>query len=102
MAQLIVETSLDDTLPKRRAFASSSAGEELLVRDPVSGQVHFLNPAAAAVWECCDGATTLRTCADHLRAEFDVPEETDLAADIRETIADFAQQGLLDAPRADA
>jgi hypothetical protein len=70
-------------------------GSELLVRDPVTQQVHFLNPSAAIVWECTDGRTTLGECEVRLRTAFVIPDTADVPADIRETLADFAQKGLL-------
>lgn len=72
------------------------------MRDAVSGQVHFLNPTAAVVWECCDGRTSLAACVARLRASFTIPEAADIAADVRETVAGFRQKGLMDEPGASA
>jgi hypothetical protein len=83
-------------MPKRRDVPSRTVGEELLVRDPASERVHFLNSTAAVVWECCDGATPLSACVDRVRETFAVPDTVDLAADVRETLEHFRQQGLLE------
>jgi hypothetical protein len=87
-------------LPRRRGLAARTVGQEVLVRDPESGKVHFLNGTAAVIWECCDGATSPGECERRLRESFTIPPEVDLAADIRETVAGFAEKGLIDEPGA--
>ncbi len=87
----------DETrMPKRRELPSMPAGNESIVRDPGSGQVHFLNATAAIVWECCDGRTTTGECAARIRGAFDVPADADLAADIGATLDGFAGKGMLE------
>lgn len=86
----------NDLLPRRRPFSSRTVGNEVMVRDAGSGQVHFLNPSAAVVWECCDGQTSVEECEARLRGQFRIPAETDVVADIQETVRDFAQKGLLE------
>lgn len=85
-----------DTLPKRRPLVERRMGDEILVRDPGKGQVHFLNATAALVWECCDGRSTLGRCLDRIREACSVPVEVDLAADVRDMLDGFASKGLLD------
>jgi hypothetical protein len=82
-------------LPRRRDLPQRSVGREVLLRDPAAGQVHFLNPTAALIWECCDGRTPLSHCERRLRDTFEIPAATDLAADIRETLSGFRTKGLL-------
>jgi PqqD family protein of HPr-rel-A system len=83
-------------LPKRRDLPARFAVRELLVRDPANGKVHFLNRTAAAVWECCDGSTSITECESRLREQFAVPIEADVLGDIQQSLADFARRGLLD------
>lgn len=90
-----------DTLPKRRPLGERRVGNEVLIRDPEQGQVHFLNVTAALVWECCDGRSTLESCLDRIRAECSVPVEVDLESDVRETLDGFASRGLLDVAATD-
>jgi len=87
----------NESLPRRRDLPSRVVGKEVLVREPGIGKVHFLNPTAALVWECCDGKTSARECERRMRAAFTIAAEADIAADIRQTVADFAQRGLIDA-----
>lgn len=88
-------TSLDSMLPLRRELPFRSVGKELMVRDPENGQVHFLNPTAAVIWNCCDGANSLAQCQAQLLNAFAIPEGVDLEADIRETIADLNRRKLI-------
>jgi hypothetical protein len=101
MSQIIQKLeSLETMLPCRRELPERIVGQEILVRDPDTGQVHFLNPTAGLVWQSCDGKTSLGECVRLLRAKFDVPEEADIAADVSEIVADFAQRGILDVSHA--
>lgn len=34
-------------------------GDQTAVYDPESGRLHMLNPSALAIWEACDGETTV-------------------------------------------
>lgn len=86
---------LDGVLPQRRELPFRSVGKEIMVRDPDNGQVHFLNPTAALIWKCCDGASSLAQCQARLRDVFAIPEEINLEADICETIADLKEQKLI-------
>ena len=76
-------------------------GHEILLTDPGSGQVHFLNPTAAEVWSCCDGSTTRASCEERLRRRFAVPATTDLGTDIAAVLRDLGARGLLQAPDED-
>lgn len=82
-------------LPQRRLLAARAAGQETLLSDPDTGQVHFLNATAALVWECCDGKTTLTECVQRLRQTFVIPPDVDVAADIKTILTDLQQRGLL-------
>jgi len=82
-------------MPKRRDLPARPAGPELLVRDPGTGKVHFLNATAAVVWECCDGATGFAECEERLTSRFAIAKGTDVAADINAALRDFAERGLL-------
>ncbi|MGV3721853.1 MAG: PqqD family protein [Actinomycetota bacterium] len=85
-----------DRLPRRKSLPSQRVQGELLVEDPATAIVHFLNPSAAFIWEACDGETSAAMCAERLRSAFTVPEEVDLARDIRDTVLDFRRRGILE------
>lgn len=86
---------LEPRLPVRRSLPARSAGDEWLVRNPETGQVHFLNATAALVWRCCDGATTIESCERQLRESFSIPEGRMLAEEIRATVRDLESRGLI-------
>ncbi len=82
-------------LPRRRADASAVAlDDNVAVYDDVGQLLILLNVSAAAVWECCDGATTTEDIADRLAAGHDA-EAADIAEDVRRTVAKLAELGLV-------
>jgi hypothetical protein len=83
-------------MPKRRNLPNSKAGNEAFVQTPLDAKIHFLNPTAVIVWECCDGMTTLLECENQIRERFNVPASADLKADILKVIADIRLKGLLE------
>ncbi len=93
---------VDQRLPKRRDLSVRPAGGDVLVRDAANGTVHFLNPTAAVVWDCCDGQTAVSACAARIRASFAIKPDTDLTADIREIVQGFERLGLLTKDLSDA
>jgi PqqD family protein of HPr-rel-A system len=84
------------SLPRRKPLPSQVVQSDLLIHDPTSGQVHFLNPAAALIWQSCDGELAVTECADRLRDAFSIPEGAELVDDIRASLLDFRRRGLLE------
>ncbi|MDR3709203.1 MAG: PqqD family protein [Capsulimonadaceae bacterium] len=82
-------------LPTRRELPSRKAGTDILVRNTDTGSIHFLNPTAAVIWNCCDGATTAEQCAERLISEFSIPAGHDIATDIRQIVATLVENGLV-------
>jgi hypothetical protein len=85
----------EQSMPALRDLPTQHLGDEAMVRDPDNGQVHFLNPTAALIWQCCDGKTTFAECAGRLRAAYAIPPEVNLAEDILATLGEFRRKGLL-------
>lgn len=96
MSSTYDRTHTDCRLPCRKTFPSQNVQSELLIQDPTTGKVHFLNPSAALIWNACDGQTNVEQCEARLRDAFNIPEEADLSADILVTLADFRQRGLVE------
>ena len=69
-------------------------GDETAVYDWAQGQVHALNPTAAAVWRRCDGATSADEIAAAVQRELGIPE-SDAVVDL--TLTEFAGLHLLGA-----
>lgn len=73
-----------------------TAGRDTLLYDPRTDSVHDLNPTARQIWDLCDGQHTLQEMATHLRARFAAGSEQDVGADVRDTLAVFMREGLID------
>lgn len=74
-------------------------GEAVLFHEPTA-MLHRLGAIAGGVWLCCDGATTVASMVDELADTFALGTD-EVAAVVDETLARFADEGLLighDAP----
>ena len=67
-------------LPRRRdkELLVRPLSDETLVYDLTRDKAHCLNPAAAAVWQHCDGRTSVPQLAAILRRECDIAADEDL------------------------
>src|SRR5262245_42470742 len=63
---------------------------ELCIYEWTTKTVHALNPAAARVWELCDGRTTID---EMIAAHGDVPDATLI---VQHALAQFERAGLLE------
>jgi hypothetical protein len=86
-------------MPKHRDLPVTLSEEGFVIQDQEIGSVHFLNPAAAVVWSCCDGKTTVRQCAYRIRRKFLTPPFADVPHLIRELLAVFLQLNLVTNPQ---
>lgn len=66
-------------------------GEAVLA---LGDELHLLNPVAALVWQCCDGASSATEIAEDLAEVFGAEPGT-LRSDIEQAIAEFNAAGLL-------
>ena len=84
--------------PRTRAdIVFRSLSREWVLYDPRTRLLHVLNAAAAAVWSCCDGSRTVEDIATELRETLkDAPDGEQVSEDVRETLARFAEEGLLE------
>jgi hypothetical protein len=82
-------------LPARRAGASTVAlDDNLAVYDDVGQLLILLNTSAAAVWERCDGVTTVDALVRELAATY--PDAAaDMAEDVRQTVDKLRELGLV-------
>ena len=63
-------------LPCRRtAVRLQERGTETVLIDPAHGTSHVLNPTARAIWELCDGTTTITELVDAICEVFAVPRD---------------------------
>jgi hypothetical protein len=56
-------------------------------------QILTLNPTAALIWECCDGAHSLVMIAQELREVF--PAVSGIDDDVLATVLDFIERGMV-------
>jgi hypothetical protein len=61
---------------------------------PDRGVAHELNPTARAVWELCDGTTTVNELIDAIRQVFSVEREVALA-DVTAVVEQLEAAGLV-------
>jgi PqqD family protein of HPr-rel-A system len=93
-----VVSMIDDTTVAYRRFHGFEYNEVpdgYVIYDHESGQVHFLNPTAAAIFELCDGQHDAAAMTDVIQDAFDLPQSP--GADVRECLASLVEQGLVEA-----
>ena len=67
-------------------------GDEWLLYDPSTDDIHVLNLSAALVWTFCTGENRVEEIQQQVEAAYDVPSR---AGDIQEIIDEFQAAGLL-------
>ena len=84
--------------PRARAdIVFRSLARDWVIYDPRTKLLHVLNAAGAAVWSCCDGSRSVEDIATELTETLsDAPDPEQVAVDVREALARFAQEGLLE------
>jgi PqqD family protein of HPr-rel-A system len=82
-------------LPVRRTdMRFNDEDTRSLVVDPVRGTTHVLNPTARAIWELCDGSTTLDELVDAICQVFSVPHGVALR-DVAGVLGQLEEAGLV-------
>ena len=87
------------SVPARRAGASAvELDDNVALYDEVGQLLILLNASAAAVWELCDGATTLdvmvRTLAEAHSGD-PAADAGEIGEDVRQTVRKLADLGLV-------
>jgi hypothetical protein len=83
------------SLPTRRAGASAvELDDNVAVYDDVGQLLILLNTSAAAVWELCDGRTTVDDMVRALAVAHRAHAE-DIAEDVQRTVAKLVELGLV-------
>lgn len=81
-------------MPVRRGGASVELDDNVALYDELGQLLILLNASAAAVWERCDGATTLDAMARELATAHGADAAV-VAEDVRQTVGKLAELGLL-------
>jgi hypothetical protein len=83
------------SMPARRAGASVvELDDNVAVYDDVGQLLILLNTSAAAVWDRCDGQTTVDDMVRALAAAHGADAD-DIAEDVRRTVTKLAELGLV-------
>ena len=90
--------------PLRRGGASAvELDDNVALYDEVGQLLILLNTSAAAVWELCDGATTVDEMVRALaEAHGHEPTPAVIREDVRQTVGKLAELGLVDRPAGEA
>jgi hypothetical protein len=82
-------------LPRRREDVElRDDGARTWLIDPRTASTHVLNPTARAIWELCDGTTTVDEVVRAIGEVFDVPPSSS-RADVEAVIAQLEGAGLV-------
>ncbi len=91
-----------DAMPDSPAYLRSEGIEIVPVPDgyvaydDARGMVHYLNPTAAIVLECCDTCPSAAEIARRVQAQFHLPAPPD--RDVDRCLADLLDRGLIRFP----
>lgn len=69
-------------------------GDQTAVYDPETTRLHMLNPSALAIWEACDGETTIDELIDAL-IELTDADSTRATDDVTVALRDLREAGLV-------
>ena len=84
-----------ESVPVRRDGAAAvELDDNVALYDELGQLLILLNTSAAAVWERCDGATTLNAMVRELVAAH-AADAAVIGEDVRQTVAKLAELGLL-------
>ncbi len=86
---------MEDKKPLRNQdFRLEKMDDELLLFNPQTNNILYLNETAALIWQLCDGQSAVDKIVSLLTESF--PEAgTDIKQDVEETIALFKIQGAI-------
>ncbi len=79
---------------RREDAAAVQLDDNVALYDDVGQLLIMLNSSAAAIWECCDGTTTVDDMVRELTAAH--PDDADvIGEDVRLTVRKFVELGLV-------
>ena len=80
----------------KKGMVCKKLGEEAMLYDPSSENVHVLNATSLFIWNLLDGLTAPVQIEKKMREAFSVSENTDILGDVIRTINEFDQKDLLE------
>lgn len=83
------------SLPCRRdGVVVRGAGQAPRLEDPATGTIHSVNATALALWELCDGETTVAEMVEAVCSLFAVDPRV-ARRDVRRTLTAFTEKSLI-------
>jgi hypothetical protein len=82
------------SLVRNPACACCDLGDELMIHDMVSGDVHVLNPTARFIWDNCHSQSSAEDLADGLTAKFSGVDYQCALSDVITALEEFSRMGL--------
>ena len=79
----------------RQDITVQNMGDEVLLYDSDSENVHVLNHTAHLIWGLCDGKNTVEDIQEKMQRQFPGSEELDLIEDILMTVHDLKEKKLI-------
>lgn len=87
-----------DTLPRQQESISEyEVGDEVILYDPRSDNVHVLNGTAAVVWWLCDGEHTVEQIAGELAGLYELTPAK-VIGDVQSALDSFKNADLIICP----
>jgi hypothetical protein len=80
---------------QKQGVVSRIVGDDTILYDPDSRQVHVLNKTSVLVWKLCTGDFNLDMMEQEFRSKFIANKGDDMRRDLEENIAAFYEKGLV-------
>lgn len=82
--------------PKRRDnVLIQDSGDETMLYDPTTDEMHVLNPTAHFIWKRCDGNYSIEQISNELKTKFAVGPAINVRGDVAQTLIEFGTKKLL-------
>lgn len=82
--------------PRRKeGLVLRNLGEEAILYNPDTKKAHVLNTTSLLIWDLCNGDQSLALIENTIKSRFAVDDDSDVRADIEETIMSLSSEGLL-------
>ncbi|OOP54929.1 MAG: hypothetical protein AYP45_17640 [Candidatus Brocadia carolinensis] len=94
-----IESVNTTKLIRKQGIIMQDMGRETLLCSAKGKAVHVLNPTAKLLWELCDGGHTRAEMEQVIRARFAIPDDHNVAEDVRHTLEVFVTKGIVEEKR---
>ena len=84
------------TLKPRKNLICKKLGDEAMLYDPATENVHVLNITSLFIWNLLDGKHSSQEIESKMRENFTISPETNVQDDIAKILEEFKGKGLLE------